>query len=311
MPAVLARKSVNRKLRKRLKAKHVKTLHMLRGVARQIDDKAKVAARVAAAHVEANDLTRAQAEVALLATGVMGLLLLSFRRLAHWSWSTTVEAFAREVPREPLFELAQQQEPAPGDEPEPPPADDDDPGLDVELMTLAAWTAFLAGGLFAQPRPEQVNRIIYAPVEGVRWPDRLKAWQRRSELQMGQTAFSRALQVRQGILTREALQRAILLDMAPMVLAAQRIAEHEGLRIAEAIQRAGYARLGPLLAGVMILNPVLFNPSHNARPSHRRRAGTIYWTEPGRQPNIVDMPLVPDEPNCYCWDAPVLALELA
>jgi hypothetical protein len=152
-----------------------------------------------------------------------------------------------------------------------------------------------------------VTRIINQPLDGVAWPARLTLWARRAEFRIRQTAFQRALAARGGVFTPVELERLIRADLQEMATAVQRIAENEGFRIAQAIQTLGYGRLGSLLAGVMILNPL----DERTRPTHRERAGTIYWTQPGRQPNIVDAPNPPDAPNCRCHLVPILATELA
>ena len=76
----------------------------------------------------------------------------------------------------------------------------------------------------------------------------------------------------------------------------------EAEAIANQVQREQYDSLGDMMAGVQIHATL----DENTRPHHAARNGTIYWNDRRRTPNVEQLPALPDEPNCRCYDAPVL-----
>jgi SPP1 gp7 family putative phage head morphogenesis protein len=94
--------------------------------------------------------------------------------------------------------------------------------------------------------------------------------------------------------TPDQIARLIRPGVQGLTVSAQRIARTESLRIAEEAQREGYRQVGDLLGGIQIWATL----DDRTRPEHAARNGTIYPAD--------SAPLVPDEPNCRCFSAPVL-----
>ncbi|MBS0187298.1 MAG: minor capsid protein [Planctomycetes bacterium] len=90
------------------------------------------------------------------------------------------------------------------------------------------------------------------------------------------------------------IARAIRPAVDNIKASAQRIARTESLRIAEEAQRESYAQVDDLIAGMQIWATL----DDRTRPEHAARNGTIYPKDA--------CPIVPDEPNCRCFTAPVL-----
>lgn len=84
---------------------------------------------------------------------------------------------------------------------------------------------------------------------------------------------------------------------------ARRTARTECGRVAEMAQRETWEHLGGMLAGAQILAIL----DQNTRTHHAERNGTVYLVEPrDGEPGMDELPVVPDEPNCRCWTAPIM-----
>ena len=225
-----------------------------------------------------------------------------FFRLARWSQSEFVNAFARTIPRnwiraiEPAALLVGEDEstPAPGVSipggPEP---------AVTDRMTDAEWSDWVAANVFPPPAAEVVREIIHRPNAGVDYAERISGLSALVEPERIAQSLVEGVAEGEAI---EALSRRILPQVDGNVRAsAKRIARTEGLRIANTMQRESYKDLGDLVIGFQILATL----DQNTRPEHALRHGTIYYND-GRQPSADTMPLVPDEPNCRCMDVPVM-----
>jgi hypothetical protein len=161
--------------------------------------------------------------------------------------------------------------------------------------------------LFPAPPLEVVQRILYAPVGGLTWEQRLE-----KAADPGKLARIPAT-VAQGIAAGKT-HTEIAAELVPVVdgvrSAARRIARFECMRVTHSIQEQAWSSgLSDLLIGYQI-HAVL---DHATRPTHWARNGTIYYLrpEPG-QKGLDEMPHPPLEADgspawgCRCHNAPVL-----
>jgi len=162
--------------------------------------------------------------------------------------------------------------------------------------------------LFPPPSPAVVDEIVYAPVNGATWEQRLEGATRTSA-----TPAQLASVVAQGVAQGKS-QREIAKDLLPVVdgvrSSARRIARTESLRVAGAIQERAWDGLGDMMIGLQIRATL----DDRTRPEHRLRNGTIYYREPKAGQESMDyMPHPPLEAdgtmawNCRCFTTPVLA----
>ena len=238
---------------------------------------------------------------------VSALLDKLFRRLHYWSYGETVRILAKQIPRRwfrkavpavvTVGEAALAGVPISGTnifvdtETEP---------VAGKRLSDADWADFLKQHLFLPPSREQVERAIYAPVAGLHWRQRLDILSHKIT-DMDRLAGILATGASSGMSQAE-LKRQIQPVVQNISSSAARIARTEGLRIVTSAQREQYAELGDMLAGVQIVATL----DENTRPAHAARNGRIYWVDRRKKPTIDELPLLPDEPNCRCYDSPVL-----
>lgn len=162
--------------------------------------------------------------------------------------------------------------------------------------------------LFPPPPPAVVDEIVYAPVNGRTWEQRLEGATRTSA-----TPAQLADVVAQGMAQGKS-QRQIAKDLLPVVdgvrSSARRIARTEALRVAGQIQERAWNGLGDMVVGLQVRNPL----DERTRPAHRLRHGTIYYKDPKPgQKSLAEAPHPPVEPdgtlayNCRCVMVPELA----
>lgn len=225
-----------------------------------------------------------------------------FTRAVYWSHAETVRILAKEIPRK-WFRVATPLVIAVGEEVFPITPDIDaetDEPVRPRRLTQEEWEQFLQDTILPAPSQAEVEAIIYRPVAGVEWRDRVSSLSSRvsdPDLVAGLLASGYS----QGK-TLDQLAKDIESTVSNHASSARRIARTEGMRVANESQRQQYEGLGDLMSGVQIWATL----DQNTRPHHALRNGTVYWQDGRRKPNIADLPQLPDEPNCRCYDAPVL-----
>jgi len=168
-------------------------------------------------------------------------------------------------------------------------------------LTDAEWADWLARHVFPSPDTEMVTRIVYSPVAGENWQERIT---KLSQLVQPESV---AAELVQGVSEGEnidQLRKRILPHVEGNVRSsAQRIARTESMRVANEASKESYNELGDMLAGQQI-DEIL---DERTRPHHALRHGTVYWkASTGKTPLLQDMPVIPDEPNCRGTIVPVL-----
>lgn len=145
--------------------------------------------------------------------------------------------------------------------------------------------------LFPPLSKGQVAYIVYKPVHGLTWLDRLgnatKAASAKTLAPILIQSFSLGRTPRQ-----------VAQDLLPLVdgiqSTARRIARTEGIRIANESGMEADDALGSLLIGKQILAQL----DQNTRPKHRARHGTVYYKNPKRgQKGYDEMPRPPIDPD--------------
>jgi len=176
-----------------------------------------------------------------------------------------------------------------------------------EDLSAAEKREAFAGFLFPPPSQEQVNRIVYAPVAGVTWEQRLEGATRTSA-----TPQQLAQIVGQGV-AQGKMAREIAKDLLPVVdgarSTARRIARTESLRVYNRSNFEAHQGLGDMVQGYQVHATL----DENTRPEHAARNGTIYYLDPKPgQKGMDECPHPPQEAdgstahNCRCYLSPVL-----
>ena len=243
-------------------------------------------------------------------TGVLGQITremsVQFARLVPWSYDQTVKLYATAIPRSwwraefPPLVFAEDKEPNGGGVPPLIPRSDLEPVTAKQNLSPAEYQKLLKEVVFPPPSEQQVRDIVLRPINGKAWPARVND-------------LSRLVTDPNGLadqLTKAYASGANLDDLQKMArpftnnvtASARRIVRTEGLRIAGETGRAQYAKLGKMLQGAQIVATL----DENTRSAHAARNGKIYWNVPGKTPTLAEMPSLPDEPNCRCYDKPVL-----
>jgi len=231
-----------------------------------------------------------------------------FIRLAYWSRSEFAGVMARTIPRR-WFRKMNPASVLVGED------DHDDadvffaPGVNVDnriepiaaaRLSDAEWTAWVAENVFPPPARDSVLEIIHRPNAGVDWAERIRGLSKLVEPEKIASAMTAGIADGKNIaeLSRDVLQHV----EGGIKASARRIARTEGLRVANTMQRDSYADLGDLSVGIQILETL----DQHTRPHHALRSGQIFYND-GRQPDISQAPVLPDEPNCRGFDIPVMA----
>lgn len=301
MPSV-----IDKRIAARVEHKQIETLLLLEAVAARLDLMGSRAERAAVAAIASDDAAGASQELRAVVPRIKATLQQQFNRLAHWSYKQTTAILAAEIPRRwmrlanPIVVYAgedQQIQIAPGlvaDTPTEPIANAG------KRMEDQEWVEFCRQYIFPPPSAEKVDQIIHRTVAGQVWTERLDTLSHQID------SFDRLAQTLTTAYSQGASREEIAAQVKPHVRgiasSARRIARTEGLRIATAVQREQYDSLGDMLAGVQIIATL----DENTRPHHAARNGTVYWSDRRKRPSIVQLPVLPDEPNCRCFDSPVL-----
>lgn len=176
-----------------------------------------------------------------------------------------------------------------------------EPIIDKKL-TDAEWAAWVQQHVFPAPDADTVQKIIEQDVKGKTWRERVNQLSRLIQPEVTALRLSEAFAEGRNV---DEITRDLLPHITGGVRSsAQRIARTEGLRIANTMQREMYEDLGDLLAGIQILATL----DERTRPEHALRNGRIHYTDRRRRPNVDTLPDLPDQPNCRCFDVPVMKL---
>lgn len=233
-----------------------------------------------------------------------------FERLAGWSHAATVNVLARNVPRHwmrfvnPIVVYAGEAE-IPANVPIVdllPYGFAETPTEPVAGKRLPddQWAAFLRENVFEPPSREKVSDFIHRKINGKDWQERFTELSRKIA-DPDKLMNTLATQYAQGM-TQDQMARNVRSQVQGIASSARRIVRTEGLRIANEAHRETYKQLGSLMSGVQILATL----DENTRQHHASRNGMIYWNDGRKKPHISELPQLPDEPNCRCFDVPVL-----
>ena len=147
---------------------------------------------------------------------------------------------------------------------------------------------------------DKASEIVERETLGVSWRDRIAKLSRLIEPE--KTAGLIAEGTAEGLNVAQ-MAKTILPHVTGGIRAsAQRLARTEGLRVANESQRDMYEDLGDLMVGTQILASL----DENTRPEHAARNGRIHYNDRRKTPTIDTLPILPDEPNCRCFDVPVM-----
>ena len=161
----------------------------------------------------------------------------------------------------------------------------------------------LTAGLtvFRPPPPDAVAGII----RSTQWRDG-RVWDERlTDLSKLAPPSRIADDLVRGIAAAEAPAKLALRlrpALAGVHASAARVARTESLRVANQVSRRQWLSV-EIVIGAQILSVL----GETTRPHHAARQGTMYFKEGHGTPTLVDMPAVPDEPNCLCWDSPIFS----
>ena len=170
-----------------------------------------------------------------------------------------------------------------------------------ERLSDEEWELWVKKNVFPPPSKETVLEIIHRPNAGLAWEERIRGLSKLVRPDEVAAALTRGIADGRNVaeLTKDVLPHVT----GGIKASARRIARTEGLRVANQIQRDEYAALGDLAVGLQIFETL----DQHTRPHHAIRHGAIFYSD-GRQPDISQAPMLPDEPNCRGFDVPVLKL---
>lgn len=303
---------IDKRLHAAIETKQHETLLRVEGIADKAVALVSRAARDALQLImDGSVVHRNQREAAEVLNGIIpGIVTLfdqQFRRLHYWSYDETVRILAKQIPRRwfrkvlPAVVMVGETDgfQIPGSNLW---ADTDTEPVanSGKRLTDSQWADFLKNNLFSPPSREQVERAVYTPVAGQTWRQRLDVLSHKIT-DMNRLSGILVTGASSGMSQYE-LKRQIQPVVQNIGSSAARIARTEGLRIATSAQREQYSELDDMLAGVQIIATL----DENTRPHHAHRNGRIYWVDRSRKPTIDELPMLPDEPNCRCYDTPVL-----
>lgn len=228
------------------------------------------------------------------------VMSLAFQGLAYWSHREFASAIAKTVPRQWL------RAPRPdlllvGEDIRKDPLvviDKVGPFTGVR-MTDEEWEDFVRDNVVPPPTKEKVAEIIRRESNGVTWEQRLDNLSHLIEPEKTASVLTRS--IAEGLNVQQLTKKVLPHVTGNVVSSAKRIARTEALRVANEVQRESYEDLGELMVGTQILASL----DENTRPEHAMRNGTIFYRD-GRTPSEELLPVLPDEPNCRCFDVPVL-----
>jgi SPP1 gp7 family putative phage head morphogenesis protein len=150
--------------------------------------------------------------------------------------------------------------------------------------------------LFKPPSQKEVREIIYAPLNGQNWEQRLDTLSHRVT-NPDTLADIIVQQMAQGTKWQK-IAKQIQPYVSDVNSSAKRIARTETRRVANKMQDKSYEAMGEIIDGFQIRNPL----DERSRPAHAARSGRIYWKDPDKGEFTADEKSdLPDEPNCRCW----------
>lgn len=241
----------------------------------------------------------------------------AFDSFHRWSWSSTVEIYAKTIPRSfyrkinPKFAISGLEN-----------VQDGIPNYRLlfgisdiafrlfnepvlakrKKLSDKEWLSVLQELIFPAPTEQETMNLIYASDEfGLDWQDRILNLSRKIP-DVDRLARELAKGFSDGE-NQQQLKNRIKPLVSGIESSTKRVVRTEGLRIAERTQRKAWDDLGEMMMGVQILAVL----DQNTRQHHALRNGTIYYKQPAEgQQDISTIPMLPDEPNCRCWSVPVM-----
>jgi SPP1 gp7 family putative phage head morphogenesis protein len=152
--------------------------------------------------------------------------------------------------------------------------------------------------MIVQPSKADVLEIIMRPnpKDGRGWESRLEGWSKKIvDKDKLKETLAKKYAAGAGV---EEIARAIKPMVQGIGSSARRIANTEGMRIANALQDKVYEKAGDIITG-FTRNEIL---DEVTRMHHRTLNGRVYGKDEVR-------PELPDEPNCRGWWTPILATD--
>jgi hypothetical protein len=254
--------------------------------------------------------------------------------LAMWSWDDEAAKFVRAIPIPfwlrrvmPIHTLLST-EGQPGDDGAALLEFQPDASFDID----GAFRKILAGELtkaetldvireleFGSPTPEQLDAIL----TDAAWPDGLNAMERIVTVPRPEIAGLRS-KIHEYLALpgpdRASAFTSLANDIGDLVgnvnFKAVRIARTEGTRVAEDMLRESWKEADEFIEGIQVFtaNDGNVRPTHVKNPNWRiPRHGKIYRKQPGglfRADDGEPLPRFPEDPNCRCWDTPVMIPEI-
>jgi SPP1 gp7 family putative phage head morphogenesis protein len=176
--------------------------------------------------------------------------------------------------------------------------DDNTGPISGRRLTDDEWAEWCAQHVWPAPPPEKVTEIVQRKTNGIAWQDRMQTLSKLIEPE--KTAGALIDGFAEGLNVDQLTKRVLPHVTGNVASSARRIARTEGLRIANEMQREMYNDLGDLMVGMQIWATL----DQNTRPEHAARHGRIHYKN--GNPGLDTMPSLPDEPNCRCFDIPVM-----
>jgi len=222
--------------------------------------------------------------------------------LGLWSYKEAGKVLAKTLPRV-YFRKIQPSSVLVGEDQTPDEVfqyDDEFGPISGRRLTDPEWEEWVSRNVFAPPPPSKVREILERPTLGVTYQKRIENLSRLvdPEKVAGELVDGFAAGKNVDQLTKQILPQVT----GNVRSSARRIARTESLRVANEMQRESYEDLGDLMIGTQILATL----DQNTRPHHALRNGRIHYRD-GRQPGEDTLPVLPDEPNCRCFDIPVMS----
>jgi hypothetical protein len=202
----------------------------------------------------------------------------------------------------------------------------------ITIATDSGFQKILAGKLskpealdiireleFGSPTPEQLNAIL----DDVAWPDGLNAMERIVTVPTSEIEELRR-KINEHLALPGADSASALSDLANDIgdlvdnvnFKAVRIARTEGTRVAEDMLRETWKEADEFIEGIQVFtaNDENVRPTHVKNPNWRiPRHGKIYRKQRNgsfRADDGEPLPRFPEDPNCRCWDTPVMIPEI-
>ncbi len=203
-------------------------------------------------------------------TDIFRSLSLSMQRFTRWAYDSQYQIFVDVVPRI-YWSVAT-------------------PAIEAVNFSGSKDVAG-AKSLYDPPSAAEIQQAINdtITVDGINWIERL-------EKKYGTIPGDLANTITAGMVAGEN-PRKVAKKIQPLINSsaarAQTIARTETARIANQMQMKVYEDLEDMIAGFMLDETL----DERTRPEHQARSGTIFW-KGDRQPNVSEMPQLPDVPNC-------------